>query len=304
MAAPPNPAQGFRSSEFIVEPSLHHVYTFILLHGLGSNGKEFGQELLDTGITSDGRKLTEMLPGARFIFPTAKRRRSSAFGRAKLTQWFDIASLDGPSLRRDTQLVGLAESAQEIMNLIEAESSKVSPGNIVLGGLSHGSAMAVACLLALAHPIGGFIGMSGWLPFQHDIEDMLKGEVEIDDDEDPFGSDNAGEPCSLTGNQTCAGEDQMVQTTGFYRDLLYLSDLESPLKTSTSVDTPVFLGHGGADGKIKASLGRAVKEVLEVLGYDVSWVTYESHGQWYKIPDEMDDVVEFLRTKVRWDMDV
>src|SRR5882757_1624688 len=94
---------------FIIEPSSgRHTHSFILLHGLGSNGEKFGSELLETGICSisNGKKLTEILPDAKFIFPTSQRRRSSAFSRARLTQWFDIASLDDPSYRSYTQIQG------------------------------------------------------------------------------------------------------------------------------------------------------------------------------------------------------
>lgn len=101
-------------STYIVEPASGHTHSFILLHGLGSNGAKFGRELLETGVSSNGKRLNEIFPGARFIFPTSKRRRSSAFGRAKLTQWFNIASLDDPSHRTHLQLQGLEESFQDI----------------------------------------------------------------------------------------------------------------------------------------------------------------------------------------------
>ncbi|KAJ6784643.1 hypothetical protein PWT90_04499 [Aphanocladium album] len=78
------------SQLFVVEPTAAHTHTIILLHGLGSTGEKFGSELLDTGISSSGHKLTELLPYVRFVFPTSKRRRSKAFGRSMLTQWFDI----------------------------------------------------------------------------------------------------------------------------------------------------------------------------------------------------------------------
>ncbi|KAI0836595.1 Phospholipase/carboxylesterase/thioesterase [Hypoxylon sp. FL0890] len=142
--SPESPNPPSRHSRFLVEPTSQHTHTFILLHGLGSNGDEFGQQLLETGICSDGRKLPEVFPGARFIFPTAKRCRSSAYSRAKLTQWFDIASLGDPWRRSDTQLKGLAESATEILDLVneEVQVLKIARSNIIIGGLSHGCAMA------------------------------------------------------------------------------------------------------------------------------------------------------------------
>lgn len=70
---------------YLVEPRAAHTHTLILLHGLGSNGEKFGKELLETGVTSSGLTLPQLLPGARFAFPTAKWRRSSAFSRAVIT---------------------------------------------------------------------------------------------------------------------------------------------------------------------------------------------------------------------------
>jgi predicted esterase len=163
-------------STYIVEPSSTHIYSVILLHGLGSNGTKFGTELLETGIRSDGVSLPQLLPGAPFIFPTAKRRRSSAFRRTRLTQWFDVASLDDPSHRKDIQIQGLEESYLEIREILVQEIGKVAARNVILGGLSQGLAMGVISLLATEHPIGGFIGMSGWMPYREDIHGLVTGE--------------------------------------------------------------------------------------------------------------------------------
>jgi predicted esterase len=114
---------------YIVEPQEPHTHThtFILFHGLGSNGEKFGTELLDTGVTSSGHKLIELFPGARFVFPTSKRRRSTAFGRSMLTQWFDIVRLEDPSYRKERQLDGLTESAREIRGIIATELQSIKP---------------------------------------------------------------------------------------------------------------------------------------------------------------------------------
>lgn len=176
-------------STFIIEPSSLHTHSVILLHGLGFNGQKFGSELIQSGVCSDGRTLPDTLPGARFTFPKSKRRRSSAFSRAKLTQCFDIASLDKPSYRRYMQTRGLEESYGETLDIINREVREVLTENIILGGLSQGCAMGLVCLLSMAFPIpiGGFIGMSGGFPFMNDIDGLLSGE------DDPFGLDAAEE---------------------------------------------------------------------------------------------------------------
>ncbi len=83
---------------FVVHPASRHTHSLVLLHGLGSNGEKFDWEPLETGATLDGSTLTQLLSGARFVFPTTRRRRSTAVGRSMLTQWFDMARPAGPGL--------------------------------------------------------------------------------------------------------------------------------------------------------------------------------------------------------------
>jgi predicted esterase len=64
------------------------------------------------------------------------------------------------------------------------------------------------------------------------------------------------------------------------------------------LDTPVFLGHGVDDGTVDVELGRQARTVLEGLGMEVEWKEYkgaELEGHWIKVPEEMDDIVRFLK---------
>jgi predicted esterase len=277
-------SQGDAPAPYVVEPTQPHAYTFILLHGLGSNGHKFGSELLDTGLTSDGRRLPELLPGARFVFPTARRRRSSAFGRAVLTQWFDITRLDDPSHQQERQLQGLAESAQDLLSVLITELSHVPAHKIVLGGISQGCAMSMAVLLALDRPLAAFVGLCGFLTFQRDLELVVEATPDDDDDGNPFA-------CDVPEDQPPAP----VNAQTFERDLLELDPLPNPTKDSTSFSTPVFLGHGSEDDKIPLGLGMSMAKVLRAAEYQVEWKCYQGLGHWYKIPDEIDDIIHFLR---------
>ncbi|KAI4868589.1 acyl-protein thioesterase [Hypoxylon rubiginosum] len=272
---------------FLVEPTSKHSHSFILLHGLSSNGENFGTEFLETGVTSTGKKLPQLLPGARWIFPTAKRRRSTAFGRAMLTQWFDIVRLPDPDYRKETQLQGLSESVLEIRELIRLEMSKVPPENIVIGGLSQGCAMSLSVLLSLEHRLGGFIGMSGYLPFRSDMEDAVKETTEADED-DPFATDD--------DKRT----DPEVRAMIFERDLLCLDPLHHPTREATASLTPIFLGHGNMDEKKPIEQGEAAARAMRTAGYKVLWKPYANLGHWYKIPNEIDDIVDFIQLEVKW----
>ncbi|KAF5122556.1 Acyl-protein thioesterase 1 [Metarhizium anisopliae] len=280
-----------RERLYVVEPRGPHSHTLILLHGLGSNGEKFGTELLDTALTSSGHKLTDLLPGARFVFPTSKRRRSTAFGRSMLTQWFDIARLTDPLYRKERQLDGLAESAREILDIMATELQKVQPQNLIIGGLSQGCAMSLAVLLSLEHPIGGYIGMSGFLTYQDELEDAVQDDIDSDD---PF--------TRPSESQDAAVQASPVKAQVLERDLLSLPSLECPSKEKTACRTPVFLGHGMADEKVPWVLGEAAAELMRNVGYQVEWKCYQDQGHWYKIPDEIDDICNFIVSRVGWEV--
>jgi predicted esterase len=274
---------------FIIEPSKPHTHSVILLHGLGSNGEKFGRELIETGICSNGRSLPDLLPGARFIFPTSKRRRSSAFKRSMLTQWFDIASLGDPSYRSQTQYEGLEKSSREIFQLINEERAKVSEKNIILGGISQGCAMSLMCLLALDFPIGGFIGMSGWLPFAAELGKVADENNDEHDEDDAFEIfDDESDP-----------RDASAKVHDYVKELLTLVSPERS-KAMGALSTPVSLGHGEKDNKIIPAFGEQACRVLRSTGFEVEWKSYEGQGHWYKIPDQIDDIAKFIRERVGW----
>ncbi|KAI0869591.1 acyl-protein thioesterase [Hypoxylon argillaceum] len=281
---------------YIVEPTTTHKYTIILLHGLGSNGTKFGQELLETGRTSSGKTLPALLPGARFVFPTAKFRRSSAFGKQKVTQWFDIARLADPSYRKEKQLKGLADSAFEIRDLLHQEVEGVGPTNTIIGGISQGCGMSLSILLSLEFPLGGYIGMCGYLPFQRELHDALRGENEPQSD---------GEEVvifSLSDDGHMETPDPAVRALAFERALLEIDPLPNAKINQTAVSTPVFLGHGDADETKPHILGEAAARTVREAGYSVDWKLYPGLGHWYKIPEEIDDIVTFIKEKVGWDI--
>ncbi|WZH49712.1 Alpha/Beta hydrolase protein [Fusarium acuminatum] len=264
-----HPNQGI--PPFIIEPSEPHTHSVIFLHGLGSNGEKFGRELIETGICSDGKSLPGLLPGTRFIFPTSKRH---------------------PYYRSQTQYQGLEQSSREILQLIHEERHKVSEKNIILGGISQGCAMSLMCLLALDFPIGGFIGMSGWLPFAGDIRQIAEENTEqhvSGDDDDPFEIfDDESDP-----------QDAGAKVHDFVKELLALASPERS-KALGTLSTPVSLGHGEADEKVVPALGEQACRVLRSTGFEVEWKAYEGQGHWYKIPDQIDDIAKFINERVGW----
>lgn len=178
--------------------------------------------------------------------------------------------------------------------------------------------MALIVLLSLRFPVGGFVGMSGWMPFRHDIEDLASStdddEKAFEDDDVVFGSgddDNSESGTAATPQkedeqqqQRQGMRDPVVKVLEYVTDMLSIESGPAILhsRADTAISTPVFLGHGGADDKIRPALGEEACRAMRAIGFDVTWKLYNDQGHWYKVPDEIDDVVEFIRTSVGWDI--
>lgn len=161
--------------------------------------------------------------------------------------------------------------------------------------------MALFVLLTLNFPLGGFVGMSGWLPFRRDIDEIINSgrtpdgnnDGDDDDDEDPISFD-ASEEEEI---------DPIFAAINFARDLLSMEALDASISkaTQTSLTTPVFLGHGEDDEKIKVTLGQEAAQTLSSLGIQTIWKSYPGMGHRYKIPDEIDDILDFLQPRLSQD---
>ncbi|KAK8151815.1 putative phospholipase/carboxylesterase [Phyllosticta citrichinensis] len=311
----------------IVNPTAPHTHSIILLHGRGSDAEHFGIELLKNR-NSEDRTLGDCFPGAKFIFPTAKKRRSTAIKRIPINQWFDNFSLGDPSERQHLQYDGIRETSAFVHDLIEKEASLV--------GLSHGCAAALHVLLNFKRQesvgegsasFAAFVGMSGWLPFAEilDPRDKKKKDEDEEDysgpvDDDIFGSDGGhddhgddvfgfdGEHDEYDDNskteKDCDEAEEhdslelrQLRAVNTTRDIASLPPLSRTDEALTFARTPpTFLGHGRNDEKVPIKLGSQEKDVLEALGCRVRWKDYDE-GHWYKVPDEIGDIVDFLRTE-------
>ncbi|KAF3491213.1 uncharacterized protein GIQ15_00730 [Arthroderma uncinatum] len=287
----------------MIPPASHtnHTHTFIILHGRGSNAEKFGLELLESA------RLSVRLPTVKFVFPTASKRRSTALKRTQINQWFDNSSLEDPRERPDLQIEGLCETAEFIRLCVDTEADILGEGGhrrVILGGLSQGCAAGIFTLLGggfgLPHgeTLGGFVGMSGWLPFEAQLTDITTARLDADYEFDPFASST--DPADESP--------PALQAINHIRDILDLETLTlpsgDPMPTVESPPAshllcPVFLGHGTDDSKVPVKLGQRMADFLsDTLHMDVTWRSYEGFGHWYKVPHEIDDIVHFLKEKV------
>lgn len=128
-----------------------------------------------------------------------------------------------------------------------------------------------------------FHGRHNLLP----LDDLL-GDEEPGEDK-PFGSADA---------EKVAGP--VVKALNHVRDLLSITDAKPPSRRDSAIETPVFFGHGDADEKIRPSLGGEAYQTMKAVGFQADWKSYEDQAHWYKVPGEVDDIVEFVRTRVGW----
>jgi len=155
----------------IIPPTSQHTHTIILLHGRGSKGPDFAEELFEAR-TSKGLTLQEHLPGWKWVFPTSQTRFSTLF-QEEMVEWFDTYSLTDPTLREELQTEGLQQSIAFIRQLIEEEVNAVGghAERVVLGGISQGCATAVRAMLSSCQ-LGAFVGFCSWMPFPSDARDI------------------------------------------------------------------------------------------------------------------------------------
>lgn len=313
------PNSGYPSPLVIPPLRPPHKQTLIILHGRGSSGEKFGPALLDSEFTLSGSTCTppptlpsasaseintdagtttlrQAFPHARFVFPTAARRRATLYGRSHTHQWFDNWELDPPATEREElQAPGLRETVGYLHGLLRWEIPDVPGGasSILLGGLSQGCAASLVSLLLLEaeEPLAGVFGMCGWLPYAVRIGEQLnplEGDNGGGGDDDPFerGDEKEESDPPTRAISWLREEIEVAQTCALSTELLCRK-------------IPVFLGHGVEDDRVGVVLGRSALSVLRDMGVDAEWKEYEGLGHWYS-PDMLRDLVFWVREKTGW----
>ncbi|EER24902.1 Phospholipase/Carboxylesterase family protein [Coccidioides posadasii C735 delta SOWgp] len=300
---PPPKNRGYLQP-FILPPRRQHTHTVILLHGRGGNGRDFGVELITTKLLSCDT-LPQRFPSTKFIFPTAKLRRSTQFKRIPIAQWFDLTNLGTENERRDIQHEGLRESAQFVHRIIEEEAALVGIGNVVVGGLSQGAAQALHILMSYDDGgkggLGGYVGMSGWLPFQKEMAELVNEysrDANGDRLDDPFERNGEDGPAHLLNLSGDSRSDLGARAVNFSRECVLDIDPLPPRDTAPGcLSTPIWLAHGALDEKVRPRLGELAAQTMEKLGWDVTWMLYDDLEHWFA-PYELDDMAIFLSARV------
>jgi predicted esterase len=215
-------------------------------------------------------------------FPASKNRNSARF-EAPMSQWFDMWSVENHLEKNEIQIDGLRESVKEILDVIQTESVLISPDRIILGGISQGCATAIHTLLYGGIRLGGFIGLSSWLPFETVITTTM--------------ADNMAS--SIVGNKLHYSH-KLLNTP---RDQAESTSVFSDLSSNFALETPVFLSHSRDDDVVPIANGEKLSTTLEKLGMVVSWKQYEDGGHWVNEPQGVDDIVLFIHSCRRFQLD-
>lgn len=193
--------------------------------------------------------------------------------------WFDAHSLTDTTAKQERQVDGIAESVQYIQSVLDGEVQRLDgrAGSLVLGGISQGGAIALWTLFRQrlrGVRLGGFVGASTWLPFAENFRCIFASEDYAVDD------------------KTSEFDLFVKEITGLVEEGTHDSEV-----ATRSCQTPVFMGHGVDDAYVDIELGREAGRILSMAGYKVQWKEYsgaELEGHWLKVPEEMDDILDFL----------
>ncbi|KAJ6123687.1 hypothetical protein N7471_011004 [Penicillium samsonianum] len=259
-----------------------HTHTVILLHGRGSDGPEFADELFSSS-TSKGKNLPSCLPSYRWVFPTSRDRWSTTFEEEMCT-WFDAYSLGNIQERQELQKDGIRESVLHIFDILEKEARLLDGrlSHIYLGGMSQGMATALWAFLSatatgrIQGPLGGLLGFCGWLPFAQQLEQLLS------------------EPSLSPGSSQA----QSLITGFFFDEIAGEISRSDQFVDSSILSTPVFLSHGSDDPWVSVDLGRQACQVLRRIMVHVDWQEFtgaEGDGHWVKEPEGFDHILKFLQ---------
>ncbi|KAH6887588.1 Alpha/Beta hydrolase protein [Thelonectria olida] len=257
-----------------------HSFTIIFLHGRGSNARKFHAPLLESPLPSSSLTFREALPAVRFVFPTAPMSRALKYRRSVIHQWFDGSGDWEPECRGD-----MRPSIEHIRGILRDEVQRVGGDakKVVLAGISQGCAMALMSLLLWeGDALGAVVVVCGFMPLVESMNDCFEEKSEdgvvFETDEDEDGGQDPKTPLQQAVDELC--EEAELEPT------------RSPEKFPFLL-TPVFMGHGTEDDRVAYRHGQQTARLLQRMGLEVDFHTYQGLGHWYS-SEMLGHIVAFL----------
>lgn len=268
----------------VVEPTSVHNTTFILLHDRGSSGAELQHALCNALLPT---LVSQVAPGARFIFPDGPMLDPRG-GR----DWYELEhpQLECGEAASLDQWAHVMYAAELVDMVVGDEAKLISTENIFLGGVGKGYAVAMMTLLEMEHPLGGFVGFGGWMPFVRDMKDVATLGM-IQTPNPPFSQNNQGGMAPGQGNGSIdprllsIQNDQLVSPTPvfaqpdqsiearhqrvahFLRHFQWSEEDRYEYGNEFSTATPIVLMHSSNDELVPRSHAKEAQMMLMQLGY-------------------------------------
>ncbi len=137
-----------------LNPSEPAEAVLIWLHGLGATNEDF------LPVAHDLKNLTGL--SLRFVFPQAPSRPVTVNQGYVMPAWYDITSFEQDG---EVDHKGIVASVHQLKHLIDNELKRgFTSEQIFLAGFSQGCVVVLSTLVSYSKPLGGVIGLSGYLP--------------------------------------------------------------------------------------------------------------------------------------------
>lgn len=227
--------------------------------------------------------------------------RATKYRRSRIRQWYDGSGDWEPEARGN-----MRDSVEHIQTLIRDEVRLLGgdASRVILMGFSQGCAMALTSLLLWeGDALGAVVGMSGFIPLNAHMTELLDGLDQGDEGSDVgfvFGSDSSSECGSVPDDSASGVKSSLQQAIRDLRDEAELPTTSTFMSPLSFLKTPVFIGHGTEDPKVKYVHGHLAARLLEKMGIQTELHTYQGLGHCLST-DMLGDVLLFLSSTMDLD---
>ncbi|KAG6367609.1 hypothetical protein INS49_001802 [Diaporthe citri] len=144
-----------------------HRSTVIIAHGFGDSGNGYVpivRNWQESGLFQD----------TKFILPSAPAINVTSAGGRSIPAWFDIRGERGP---QNNDEEGMLRSRDFFLSLVrdEVESHAVPASQVIMGGFSQGSVMALLTGITADVQLGGVFCLCGYLPLADAVRESGRG---------------------------------------------------------------------------------------------------------------------------------
>ncbi|CAK94547.1 unnamed protein product (macronuclear) [Paramecium tetraurelia] len=165
--------QNLDDGSLILNPKAAHKYSLIWMHGLGDTAYGFLDVFQQFPVVKAETKV---------LLLQAPQRAVTINMGMKFSSWFDIKVLKTnanveqfiQNFQDTVSMEEIQDSKKIVTNYLDQEVKLVSSKNVFIGGFSQGCCMALETAFSYPQPLGGIVGLSGYLFPTTQINDVQK----------------------------------------------------------------------------------------------------------------------------------